>query len=157
MSSLMAQIAKHLSTMQKTQVQSLGRQDPLEKEMATHSVWREPGDGLQSMGSQRVRHDWATNTFTLGIWYWNKSASFIGSCSCSDFIYLYLSINIVIFEKNHLLPIPLGSGKSPSCPLHQTRQSSDWELKGAWSSPKTLMAELSSKQRSPSSQPDTVS
>ena len=49
---------------QETQVQSLGWEDPLEKEMATHSsilAWRipwieEPG-GLQSMGSQRVRHD----------------------------------------------------------------------------------------------------
>ena len=49
-------------------VWSMDREDPLEKEMATHSsilAWRiprteEPG-GLQSMGSQRVRHDWATN------------------------------------------------------------------------------------------------
>ena len=50
--------------MQETQVQSLGQEDPLEKEMATHSstlAWRipwteEPG-GLLSMGLQRVRHD----------------------------------------------------------------------------------------------------
>ena len=50
--------------MQETQVQSLGGEDPLEKEMATHSsilVWKipwteEPG-GLQSVGSQRVGHD----------------------------------------------------------------------------------------------------
>ena len=54
--------------MRETWVRSLGREDPLEKEMATHSsilAWRipwaeEPG-GLQSMGSQRVRHDWATS------------------------------------------------------------------------------------------------
>ena len=60
----MAQTVKHLPAMQETQVQSLGREDPLEKEMATHSstlAWRipwteEPG-GLQSMDSQRVRHD----------------------------------------------------------------------------------------------------
>ena len=53
--------------MQETQVQSLGREDPLEKEMATHSrvlAWRipwteEPG-GLQSIGSQRAGHDLAT-------------------------------------------------------------------------------------------------
>ena len=51
-------------------VWSLGWEDPLEKGMATHSsivVWRIPWteepDGLQSTGSQRVRHDWATNTF----------------------------------------------------------------------------------------------
>ena len=49
--------------MQETQVQSLGREDPLEKEMATHSSvpawkipWTEKPGGLQSMGSQRVRH-----------------------------------------------------------------------------------------------------
>ena len=62
--SLVAQTVKHLSTVQETQVQSLGREDPLEKEMATHSsilAWRipwaeEPG-GLQSTGSQRVGHD----------------------------------------------------------------------------------------------------
>ena len=52
-------------------VPSLGWEDPLEKRMATHSsilAWRipwmeEPG-GLQSTGSQRVGHDWETNTFT---------------------------------------------------------------------------------------------
>ena len=60
----MAQMVKHLSTMQKTQVQSLGQEDPLEKGMATHSsilAWRTPwteGLGkLQSMGSQRVGQD----------------------------------------------------------------------------------------------------
>ena len=57
-------MVKNLSAMQETQVLSLGQEDPLEKELATHSsilVWRipwteEPG-GLQSMGSQKVRHD----------------------------------------------------------------------------------------------------
>ena len=60
----MAQRLKHLPAMQETRVQSLGREDPLEKEMATHSsilAWRtpwteEPGR-LQSTGSQRVGHD----------------------------------------------------------------------------------------------------
>ena len=60
----MAQRLKHLPAMQETWVQSLGQEDALEKEMATHSsilAWRiplteEPG-GLQSMGSQRVGHD----------------------------------------------------------------------------------------------------
>ena len=62
--SLVAQRLKHLPAMQETWVQSLGWEDTLEKEMATHSsilAWRipwleEPG-GLQSMGLQRVRHD----------------------------------------------------------------------------------------------------
>ena len=62
--SLVAQMVKPLPTVWETQVQSLGREDHLEKEMATHSgilAWRipwmeEPG-GLWSMGSQRVGHD----------------------------------------------------------------------------------------------------
>ena len=60
----MAQVVKHLPTMQETQVQSLGQEDPLEREMATHSSilawktpWTEKPGGLQSMGSPRVRHD----------------------------------------------------------------------------------------------------
>ena len=62
--SLVAQKVKRLPTMQKTWVQSLGREDLLEKEMATHfSIpawkipWTEEPGGLQSKGSQRVRHD----------------------------------------------------------------------------------------------------
>ena len=60
----MAQKVKRLPTMQETQVQFLGGEDPLEKEMATHSStlswkipWTEEPGGLQFMGSQRVGHD----------------------------------------------------------------------------------------------------
>ena len=60
----MAQTVKRLSTMWETRVRSLGQEDPLEKEMATYSStlawkipWTEEPGGLQSMGSQRVRHD----------------------------------------------------------------------------------------------------
>ena len=57
-------VVKNLPAVQEMQVQSLGQEDPLEKEMATHCsilAWRipwteEPG-GLQSTGSQRVGHD----------------------------------------------------------------------------------------------------
>ena len=67
------QTVKNLPAMQKTQLRSLGQEDPLEKGMATHSrilTWRipwteEPG-GLQSMGLQTVRHDWAINVHTRG-------------------------------------------------------------------------------------------
>ena len=70
--------------MQETRVQSLGSEDLLEKEMATHSsilAWKipwtvEPGR-LQSMGSQRVRHDWATSL----------SLSYI-------YVYIYIYIHI---------------------------------------------------------------
>ena len=60
----MAQRVKCLSAMLETQVRSLGREDPLEKEMATHSrilawkiPWTEEPGRLQTTGSQRVRHD----------------------------------------------------------------------------------------------------
>ena len=56
-------MVKNLPTMRETWVQSLGREDPLEKEMATHSSalslkipWTKELCGLQSMGLQRVRH-----------------------------------------------------------------------------------------------------
>ena len=62
--SLVAQTVKNLPAMQETRVQSLGWDDPLEKEMATYSgilawkiPWSEESDRLQSMKSQRVRHD----------------------------------------------------------------------------------------------------
>ena len=60
----MAQTVKRLSTMRETRVPSLGREDPLEKEMAIHSSaiawkipWTEELGRLQSMGLQRVGHD----------------------------------------------------------------------------------------------------
>ena len=64
----MAQTVKRLPTRRETRFQSLGGEDPLEKEMATHSripawkiPWTEEPGRLQSMGSQRVRHNWATS------------------------------------------------------------------------------------------------
>ena len=64
LSSLVAQMVKHLPTVRETQVQSLGWEDLLEKEMATHSSihawkipWMEEPGRLQSMGLQRVGHD----------------------------------------------------------------------------------------------------
>ena len=70
--SLVAQMVKRLPTMRETRVQSLGWEDLLEMEMATHSsifiweiLWTEEPGGLQSMGSERVRHDWVTHTFTF--------------------------------------------------------------------------------------------
>ena len=63
----MAQMVQNPRAMQETRLRSLGQENPLEKEMATHSstlAWkiprREKPGGLRSMGSQRVRHDLAT-------------------------------------------------------------------------------------------------
>ena len=60
----MAQTVKTPPAVQETQVRSLGQEDPLEKEMATHSStlarkipWTEQPGGLQSMGLQRTGHD----------------------------------------------------------------------------------------------------
>ena len=62
--SLVAQMVKRLSTIRETRVRALGREDPLEKEMAAQSStvawktpWTEEPGRRQSMGSQRVRHD----------------------------------------------------------------------------------------------------
>ena len=66
--SLKPLLAKNLSAVQETWVRFLSQRDLLEKEMATHSSilawkiqWTEKPGGLQSMGSQRVGHDWVTS------------------------------------------------------------------------------------------------
>ena len=71
--SLVAQTVKHLPVMQETWVWSLGRKDPLEKEMATHSStlawkipWMEEPGRLQSIGLQRVGRDWAVSLVQWG-------------------------------------------------------------------------------------------
>ena len=70
--SLVAELVKNLHEMQETRVWSLGGEDPLEKGMATHSnilawraAWTEEPGGLQITGSQRVGHDWSSDTFTF--------------------------------------------------------------------------------------------
>ena len=95
--SLVAQRLKRLSTMWENWVQSLGWEDPLEKEMAIHSStiawkipWTEEPGRLQSMGSPRVRHDWATSLHLskscitvaekLGEWLCRKEKSLNGKC-----------------------------------------------------------------------------
>ena len=83
----MAQRVKDLPAVQETWVQSLGREDLLEKGMATHSsllAWRIPGTGepggLQSIGSQRVGHDWVTFPFSFTLQY------HVGFCHISTWI-----------------------------------------------------------------------
>ena len=77
--SLVAQTVKNLPAIQETWAQSLSWEDPLKKGMATHSSilawkipWAEEPGGLQSMGSQRVGHDWVTNTP-----HWSKAGVLI--------------------------------------------------------------------------------
>ena len=95
-----AQTIKILPAMQETQVWSLGREDPLEKEMATHPsilAWRfpwteEPGE-LQSTGSQRVRRDWVINTFTASarrLSWWRQQTGWKGCAAESKITYLII-------------------------------------------------------------------
>ena len=72
LASLVGKLVKNLPAMQDTHVQSLGQEHLLEKGMATHSrilawriPWSEEPSRLQSMGLQRVGHEWASNTFTM--------------------------------------------------------------------------------------------
>ena len=83
--SLVAQTVRNMPAIQETRVWSLRSEDSLEKGMATHSgilAWRIPCTeepvGLQSIGSQRERHDWATLTFKLYL-----KATCISTCEWS--------------------------------------------------------------------------
>ena len=72
-------MVKRLPAMQETWVLSLGREDPLEKEMGTHSSalawkipWTEESGRLQSMGSQRVGHDCMTSLSLFTFVHWRR-------------------------------------------------------------------------------------
>ena len=73
---LVAQLVKNLPAMQETWVRALGQEDPLEKEMETHSSilawespWTEEPAGLQSMGSQRVENNSETKQDPGHLWF----------------------------------------------------------------------------------------
>ena len=70
--------------LQETWVLSLGQEDPLEKDMATHSSilawripWTEEPSGLQSMGLQRVRHDWSDLAMADGVWSFHMPSKYL--------------------------------------------------------------------------------
>ena len=84
----MAHMIKNLPEIQETPVQFQSQEDPLEKGKATLSSslvcripWTEEPEGLQSMGLQRVGHDWMTNTFHLKMcrWYHSKGRKWGGT------------------------------------------------------------------------------
>ena len=107
--SLVAQMVKNPPAMKKTQIWSMGCEDPLEDSMATHSsilAWRipwteEPG-GLQSMGSQRVRQDWATKYRAhnrLGVYcLWQNTNSSTRAMTLINFTSQYLQSSITRFN-----------------------------------------------------------
>ena len=108
-----------MQDMQERWVRSLGREDRLERKMATYSsilAWRisrteEPGR-LQSMGSQRVKPDWVTNALTFTLWWvWrelNERGNQDGGCMGVSFM--------IIHQTTHLFGLPCGcGGKEPTC------------------------------------------
>ena len=134
-------MVKNLPTMQKTQVRSLSGKDPLEKGMATRSsilAWRipwteEPGR-LQSLASQRVRHNWVTNTHTTNVQTF-KTSQIQHTCpfilwidyeSISDF-FTYYNDDIFCFSASLWLTFYF---KFSCCFKKTYMQSTSWEMLG---------------------------
>ena len=100
-----AQTVKCLPTMRETWVRAMGQEVPLEKEMVTHSSilawkipWTEEPGRLQSMGSQRVRHDWATSL--------HFTSCPVDSQICTPILTFHLSFTLIIHlpSPNYLFP-----------------------------------------------------
>ena len=111
----MTQMVKNLFAMQENWVPSLGWEDPLEMEMATHPsilAWRipwteEPGR-LQSTESQRVRHDCVTNTFSSP----QPHQTFLSPSAVPAFSGLLSLVNTVLVSETLLSVL----GSLPVCP-----------------------------------------
>ena len=91
----MTQTVRNLSAVQETQVWSLGWEDSLGKEIATHCSilawevpWMEEPGGVQPMGSQRVRHVWANNTDIIIAWFYFFKAHYFFKILINLFVYL---------------------------------------------------------------------
>ena len=104
MSSLVAQTVRHLPIMQEPWVRSLGQDDPLAKELATRSStlawkipWMEEPGGLQSMGSQRVRHNWAT-LLSLSFLLYIKPSSFLLGITTAKYGYERHVLNVYVLK-----------------------------------------------------------
>ena len=130
------QMVKNLPTMQETGTWSLHWEDPLEKGMATHSsilAWRISGPkeprGLQYMGSQRVRHDWVTNTCIISTMFINTIIRGQKSCEPKSCLIQTLieKSNITVIHPANAVP-PLYSRHWPRCRLHNRKQTETPEL-----------------------------
>ena len=102
-------MVKNLPSMWETWVWPLGWEDPLEKGMATHSSifawripWTEGPGGLQSTESQRVRHDWTTNTWNLSIKFKKNKKYHPSSPS-----FILLKLNYIKREFAILISLPV--------------------------------------------------
>ena len=115
----MAQTIKSPPAMRETWVRSLDWEDPLEKGMATHPsllawriLWTEAPGGLESMGSQRVRHDWVTQHSSA---HWNNRQTPSREKTVDPFT------GCCLFSNSHLSPVYLNFFDTPSpCDLTKT-------------------------------------
>ena len=122
--SLVAQMVKLLPAVWKTWVQSLGWEDPLEKEMATHSStpawkipWTEEPGRLQSMGLQKVGHDWVTSLhFCAQTWlqdfHRGQERADLTSLCTSSFCKIYLWLHWVFVATHGLSLVAASRGYS---------------------------------------------
>ena len=115
--------------MRGTWVRSLGCEDPLEKEMATHPSilawkipWTEEPGGLQFVGSQRVEHDWATNTSLVVQWLGLGGLTAQGLSSTTGGRIKFPPASLCVQRNNN------------NCPLSQDSLSFPYSLGLKWSS-----------------------
>ena len=117
--SLVAQRLKHLPAMWDTWVQSLGQEDPQEKEMATHSsilAWRIPWTEEPGMGSQRVGRDWATKQQQQQLLFAILSWTLLMHCAC--YLIGTSCLQYYYSPSNPLYPISVIRWKP--CPMSQS-------------------------------------
>ena len=119
--SLVPQMVKNLPAMQETWVWSLDPEDPLEKGMATYSnilAWRipwteEPG-GLPSMGSQRIMHDWVTNTSHIELWSQTMNGIIPGIPQLTKYICRHVTGHLASQRKPEICPVLWSSSERPA-------------------------------------------
>ena len=140
----MAQVVKNLPAMQETRempVQFLGLKDPLEQEMATYSSilaweisWREEPDGLWSIGSQRVRRDWATGHANMP---WKLSCVQVAECTpyfgpTQGFVTLYKEV-FLNEKKQKMCALSLdGDCSFITCQLRKYRTTKIFRIQNEW-------------------------
>ena len=104
-----AQKVKNPPTVQETWVRSLGREDPLEEGVATHSsvlgwgiLWTEEPDRLQSIGLQRVRHNWSdlTCVYTYNRYFMFRNSNIV--LNFQKILKSFYTFLVHLFQSNHL-------------------------------------------------------
>ena len=115
---------KNLPAMQETQVRSLGWEDPLKKGMATHSSilawripWTEESGRLQSIGLQRVRQDWAINTYCVSVQFSSVAQSCLTLCDPMNHSTPGLPVHHQLLESTQTDVHWVGNAIQPSHPL----------------------------------------